>query len=101
MTQRTLRCTPNASRKSHSSNTWSSGGVHAHRVRTAVLICQHGRAITRSTDGKLTREGIDLRGEILRPEVGEELGVDDLQTSVEQLEACQTDIQTGGMIDEP
>jgi hypothetical protein len=35
MTQRTLRCTPKARRKSQSWRTWSSGGVQAQRVRTA------------------------------------------------------------------
>ena len=36
MTQRTFRCTPNARRKSQSWSTWSSGGVHAQSVMTAV-----------------------------------------------------------------
>lgn len=40
MTQRTLRWTPKARRKSHSWRTWSKGGVHAHRVRTAVFVKQ-------------------------------------------------------------
>ena len=36
ITHRTLRCTPNASKKSHSWRTWSRGGVQAHNVRTAT-----------------------------------------------------------------
>ena len=35
ITHKTLRCTPNASKKSHRWRTWSRGGVHAHNVKTA------------------------------------------------------------------
>ena len=37
MTHKTLRCTPNARRKSQSCRTWSRGGVQAQSVSTAVL----------------------------------------------------------------
>jgi len=38
MTHNTFKCTPKARRKSHSLRTWSSGGVHAQSVNTAIML---------------------------------------------------------------